>query len=192
MVLTATPRITYPFFVSSNDMKRQQSSGGIEPINVELDDIILRTFIVFVQTANSVRKYGDANFYGKTRLSKIKFIVLKVLEFNGGTMSPSEIARWTNTERNNVTTLIRRLKQDGLVNIERKDIDKRFVNVTLTDKGRKAISQATPVAREIVDKVMLSIGERDAFLLEKSLRVLWKNAHCGLESVTTRSQYQSG
>ena len=180
------------FFMSSNSRKRQQSSGGIGPINVESDDTILRTFILFAQTANLVRKYGDAHLYSKTSLSTIKFIVLKVLEFNGGTMSPSEIARWTNTERHNVTTLIRRLEQDGFVNIERNSVDKRFFNVTLTDEGLKVLSQATSVAREIVDKVMLSIGERDAYLLEKSLRVLRRNAHCGLKSVTAQSQYQSG
>jgi len=51
--------------------------------------------------------------------------------------------------------------------------------VTLTDKGRGVLRQAVPVAREVVDQVMLSIAEGDATLLEKTLRVLRQNAHYG-------------
>ena len=70
--------------------------------------------------------------------------------------------------------------------------DKRFVNITLTDKGYEVLMQAMPVAREIVNSVMSLITERDAALVEKRLRVLRQNAHDGLEHVTKRSQPQLG
>jgi DNA-binding MarR family transcriptional regulator len=79
-------------------------------------------------------------------------------------------------EQHNMTTLVERLKRDGLVTAERDNRDKRFVNVTLTDKGREVVSQATPVARDIVNQVMSSICEGDAALTEKLLRVLRQNA----------------
>jgi len=72
--------------------------------------------------------------------------------------------------------------------VERNNSDKRFVSVTLTARGRKLLKLATPVAREIVNRVMLSIGEGDAVPLEKSLRVLRQNAHDGLEHVAKHSQ----
>ncbi len=103
-------------------------------------------------------------------------------------MTPSEIAEWTQTERHNITALIDRMKQDGLVTTERNSSDKRLVNVTLTDKGREVLSQAMPVAEEIVDRVMLSIDEGDAALLEKHLRTLRQNTHDGLGNVTKHSQ----
>ncbi len=156
-------------------------------IDVNHDDITLRTFILFAQTAQAVLKYADAHLYKKARLSIIRFAVLQALNSHGGTMIPSEIAVWTNTERHNVTTMINRLKRDGLVRVERNSRDKRFVNITLTDKGRQACNRARPVAREIVSRVMLSISEDDAVALEKSLRVLRQNAHDGLELVTKRS-----
>ena len=121
----------------------------------------------------------------------IKVIVLQVLDANGGTMTPSEIARWTFRERHNITTLVDRLKRDGLVRVERKNRDKRFVNVSLTTKGRKVLKQALPVAREIANRVMLSISEGDVILLEKSLRVLRQNAHDGLEHLAKCAQPQS-
>ncbi len=158
--------------------------------DVDHEDRILRTFILFVQTADVVLKYANSYFYRKEGLSVIKVIVLRVLAANGGTMTPSEIAGWTFRERHNITTLIDRLKRDGLVRVERNSSDKRFVNVSLTTKGRKVLKQAMPVAREIVNQVMLSISEGDAIPLEKSLRVLRQNAHDGLVRLAKCAQPQ--
>ena len=152
-------------------------------IDVDHEDAILRTFIVFVQSARIVLKYVDAHLYRKGRLSTIKLIVLRTLASNNGSMKPSEIAEWTQTERNNITALVDRMRQDGLVTSERNSIDKRLVNIALTDKGWDVLMQTTSVATEIVKQVMSSITERDASLLEKSLRVLRQNAHQGLEHV---------
>jgi DNA-binding MarR family transcriptional regulator len=159
-------------------------------LDTEHDDIILKTFILFAQTAHAVLKYSDAHFYRKARLSVIKFIVLQILATKGGAMTPSEIAEWTFRERHNITTLIDRLKRDGLIRVERNNRDRRFVSVTLTAKGRKVLKQAAPVAREIVDRVMSSISEKDAVPLEKLLRVLRRNAHDGLEHLAKRAQPQ--
>ena len=160
-------------------------------IDVYHEDAVLRTFILFVQSAQAVLKYADAHLYRKARLSVVKLIVLQVLDSRGGVMTPSEIAEWTQTERHNITALVNRMKKDGLVTAERNSIDKRFVNITLTGKGREVLRQAMPVAREIVKKVMTSIAERDAALLEKLLKVLRENAHDGLEDLTNRSRRQT-
>ncbi len=135
-------------------------------------------------------KYANTHLYRKEKLSVIKVIVLRVLAANGGAMTPSEIAEWTFRERHNITTLIDRMKRDGLVRVDRNIKDKRFVSVSLTAKGRKVLKQAMPVAREIVNQVMLSISEGDAVPLEKSLRGLRQNAHDGLEHLTKGAQPQ--
>jgi len=156
-------------------------------IDVDHDDNILRTFILFVQTARTVLKYADTHLYRKARLSLIKLIVLQVLARDNGVMTPSEVAEWTQTERHNVTALVNRMRRDRLITTERNSSDKRLVNVTLTDKGREVLSQAMPVAREIVDHVMSSISEDDAVVLEKLLSVLRQNAHGGLVHLAERS-----
>ena len=161
-------------------------------IDVSHDDTIVRTFILFVQTARAVLRYTDADLYRKARLSTIKLIALRALASNDGTMTPSEIAEWTQTERHNITTLINRMRRDGLAKAERNSSDKRFVNVSLTDKGREVLMQAMPVAREIIDQMMLSIDEGDTVPLENSLRVLRQNAHDGLEDLAKRAQPGSG
>ncbi len=158
------------------------------PIDITIDDIILRTFIMFVQTAHTVLKYADAHFYRKTGLSAIKFIALNALAVNGGSMRPSEIAEWTYSERHNITTLVDRLKRDRFVKTNRNSKDRRVITVTLTDKGQHVLSEATPVSWEIVKEVMRSFSDDDAVLLEKQLRVLRQNAHNGLGDVARHSK----
>lgn len=161
-------------------------------IEVEHEDAVLSTFILFVQTAQAVLKYTDAYLHRKARLSVSKLVVLKALASSSRAMMPSEIAEWTNTERHNITALVGRMKQDRLVTVERSSSDKRLVNIKLTDKGREVQSQAMLVAREIVDQVMLSISEGDAALLKEKLRILRQNVHYGLEDFANRPQPRHG
>ena len=152
-------------------------------IEIEHGEIIPRTFMLFVQAADAVLKYADAYFYRKARLSTIKFIVLKVLASRGGTMTPSEIAVWTNRERHNITTLVERLKRDGFISTERNKRDRRVLNIYLTDKGRQTLKEAIPLSHEIINQVMSSIDKENTWLLEKLLRVLRQNSNKGLEEV---------
>ncbi len=154
-------------------------------LNVDHEDAVLRTFILFVQTAQAVLKYTDAHLYRAARLSIVKLVVLRVLASHNGVMIPSEIAEWTQTERHNITTLIDRMKNEGLVTSERNKKDKRSVNITLTEKGREVLMQAMPVAREIVDQVMSSITDHDTLLLEKLLRGLRQNTYNSLRTEDT-------
>ena len=152
-------------------------------VDVEIEDDVLRTFILFVQTAQKVLKYADSHLYREASLSVVKLITLRALASNNRAMTPSELAKWTQTERHNITALVNRMGRDGLVIAERNSSDKRVVNITLTDQGREVLSQAMPEARKVVNQVMASITESDAIPLEKMLRVLRKNAHDGLEDV---------
>jgi DNA-binding MarR family transcriptional regulator len=159
-------------------------------IDVEHDDFALRTFILFIQSARSVFKYVDASLYNynKLRFSAIKFIVLQVLANNSrGVMNPTEIANWTQTEKHNITALVKRMKKEGLVSTERNTSNKRFVNITLTNKGREVLSQAMPIAEQVVSQVMSSVTEDDSTVLEKSLRTLRDNAQSGLEALAERT-----
>ena len=150
-------------------------------------EIVGRTLMLLTQTARLINKYMDAYFYRKAPVSRTKFLVLKTLSSQKGVMTPTQIAEWTQTELHNITTLVARLKRDGLVYTERSDIDKRSVNVFLTDKGRMVLNQAMPVARELIDQVMSSITEADALNLSQTLEVLRDNTYDGLENIARDS-----
>ena len=150
-------------------------------------EITGRTLMLFTQTARLMSKYIDTYFYKKARFSFTQFLVLKTLASHNGVMNQTQIADWTQTELHNITTLVARLKKEELVYTERSDIDKRIVNVFLTDKGRMVQNQAMPVARELIDKIMSSITETDAFNLIQTLEVLRDNAYDGLETIARDS-----
>ena len=155
-------------------------------IEIDHNDNMLSTFILFVQTAQVVLKYADSYLYRKAHLSVSKLIVLQALARRNGGMRPSKIAEWTNTERHNITALVNRMGQDGLVTSERNSTDRRIVNIILTEKGREVLNQAMPMAEKVVKQTMSSISESDTLLLKEKLTTLRLNAHCGLEDLAAR------
>ncbi len=137
-------------------------------------------FISFVQTARAVTKYYDAYLYRRMKLSIVKLAVLTVLELNGGAMTPSEIARETCTERNNITTLVRRMSKEKLVRTEPNAGDKRSVKVVLTDLGRETFQKARVVPMEVRDHVLSSIPRDDLAALKLPLKIMRQNALSGI------------
>lgn len=102
-------------------------------------------------------------------------------------MEPSKIADQILREAHGVTTLVRRMQNDGLVVAKRNEMNRRYVTVTITDKGRALIKEAMPAGRQIIDQVMSSMQEKDTIQLENLLRVLKNNACEGIEKIPRRS-----
>ena len=152
-------------------------------IEVNHEDPVLQAFMLFIQTARQVAKYCDSRFFQASHLSTVKYIALKALVINGGTLTHSDLAIWTDTERHNITTLIGRMKTEGLVTTERSEEDKRFTQVRLTNKGSDLFVHATKVARGVIDELMSGIGKREAAQLEGLLKVLRKNTQRALENI---------
>jgi DNA-binding MarR family transcriptional regulator len=104
-------------------------------------------------------------------------------------ITASQLAKWTDTEPHNITTLISRMKREGLLSTERSQRDKRYVNIKVTEKGKEVIRSSMPVAQEIVDQIMSSIQTDDFLKLEKTLRVIRQNSFDGLRFLANHSEY---
>jgi DNA-binding MarR family transcriptional regulator len=144
-------------------------------IKVSHEDPVLRTFVLFMQVANAAYKYVDGRFYYGSRLTTPKFVALTVLISNGGKMTHTELANWTNTERHNITALVDRMKEDGLIATQQRLKDKRFIDICITDKGRTAQEEARSLARQIRKELMQGIGKNDALELERLLTTVKTN-----------------
>ena len=154
-------------------------------VEINEEDDILRTFILFQQTARVVTKYQNALLNKKCGLSDVKFIVLMAFYYNpSASVTASEIANWTDTESHNVTTLVNRMKQEGFILAERDRRDKRFLKITVTDKGRKALKNAMPAAQAVMDRLMSSLTPGDTVLFETVLKTIRQNAYDGLEGIS--------
>ncbi|MFC2045219.1 MarR family winged helix-turn-helix transcriptional regulator [Chloroflexota bacterium] len=151
-------------------------------MDFNIRDISEKSFISLLQTADAINRYADIIYYSKG-LSQIKYVVLHVLSINGGTMRPSDLAKWTFRERHDMTTLIRRLEKQELVRIQRSTIDRREVNVILTDKGWQVIEEIEPISDEITGKVMASVQDEEAETLDRLIQILRHNTEQCLEDI---------
>jgi DNA-binding MarR family transcriptional regulator len=144
-------------------------------VTLNHEDIVIRTFMLFLQLSLATTKYVDSRFYRAQHLSMIKYTALKFLVINGGIMKHSELAKWTYTKKHNITTLVERMKEEQLVTTERNKKDKRVIEIIITDKGRQTYKQATPVARSIVQELMQDVNSSDVRKFEKLLSAIKVN-----------------
>jgi MarR family transcriptional regulator for hemolysin len=139
------------------------------------EDPAVQTFMLFIQAAREVTRFADSRLFRSFHLSSVKYIALKALAHSGGTLTKSDLAIWTDTKRHNITTLVKRMEAEGLVTTESRQDDKRFKQVTLTDRGRDLFVKATAVAYDLINGVMSGIGKRQVAQLDRILRVLKNN-----------------
>jgi len=144
-------------------------------VTIPHEDPVIRIFMLFTQLAGVTMKYIDSQFYRAHHLSMIKYMTLKILSVNGGIMKHSELARWTNTKKHNITTLIERMKQQRLVTTERSQKDKRIINIIITDKGRKLYEQTNNDANKLVKRLMAGMDESTVLEFEKLLIIIKGN-----------------
>lgn len=99
-------------------------------------------------------------------LRKVEFSILMLLLANGP-LSPKRLAQVLTLTAPNLTLLLDRLQERGLLRRERNQTDRRSQNIVLTDSGlwlaREAAAAAEPMERELHDR--LSPVER-AMLIE--------------------------
>ena len=151
-------------------------------IEINEKDHYLRTFILFTQTARIANKYQNTYMKGKSGLSVIKFIVLMAFFYNPAVpVTASHIAKWTDTDPNNVTTLINRMKREGLLESTRDKKDKRYIKIKITEKGLKTLKDSMVPAQKVIEQLMSSVTQKDALSIEKVLKVIRRNAYDGLK-----------
>ena len=99
-------------------------------------------------------------------LRKVEYSLLLLVLANGP-LSPKRLARALALSAPNLTMLLDRLQQGGLLRRERSLVDRRSQNVVLTDEGlriaRASAAEAMPMERALDDR--LSLAEH-AMLIE--------------------------
>ena len=123
-------------------------------IEIDHEDPVLRTFMLFTQIGQAAHKYSDDRLSKNSNLSAPMFVALKALIMSGGLMSYSKLGESTEATLNPIAGLVGRMIKAGLVSRERSPANRRFVLLMITAKGRKAFDQASPVCRRITESVI--------------------------------------
>lgn len=138
-------------------------------------NIYVKTFILFTQLASATIKYMDNRFFLDFQISFIQYSVLRSLVRNGGTLKHTQLAFLTGTKKHNITALVDRMKEGGLVTTEWSQTDKRVNNVIITSKGKKLYKQANQTARQMVEQLMNGMKDSDVQEAERLLNLIKGN-----------------
>lgn len=95
--------------------------------------------------SHSMHQIGAASITN-SGLTEAQYLVLMSLymseEIDGRTeLNPSEISKWRGTSRNTISSLIRGLEDDGLVERHLDQQDRRKFNISLTQNGRAIVGK---------------------------------------------------
>lgn len=124
-----------------------------------------------VATAQALQK-GAQRVFRPLGLTPVQFNVLNVLARRPEGMRASDLARTLIVDPSNVTGLLKRMKQAGLLSVVENPRDRRQHVVTLNAKGRAAWAAGFRVYQRGLAALDSGIGPRERNAAERALRRL--------------------
>ena len=133
--------------------------------NVEAEITVLKLWRQVYQTYTLLKTCEDQIFeeYG---LTTEQFGVLGAMDYLGGPVKVTDLARWLERSTNSISMIVDRMVKAGLVTRRRDTRDRRVVYVSSTSKAQNALKPATQASLECIRKIMspLSYEERSTLL----------------------------
>lgn len=125
----------------------------------QLTDSSMQKFSVLIQLLDRrlLRPFYTRSHYG---LSPLQINVLLLLS-NDAAPSMSQIATRLDISKPNVTPIIDRLIQDGYVQRTTNEKDRRIINISATDKGKKLIGTIRSDLRKMLQERFSSHSEAE-------------------------------
>jgi len=120
-------------------------------------------------------------------LSPSQFNILNLLHLNPNGSSQSDLSRELVMHRSNVTGLIDRLEQRGLVRRTEVAGDRRIYNVALTPQGRSTIAEILPLYYEGAIRVWQDVSEKRIQALVIDLQIVSQQAEGIAREMSTRN-----
>jgi DNA-binding MarR family transcriptional regulator len=139
--------------------------------NFESENTVLRVWLLLHRVRDTLVLCEDSIF-GKYGITTEQFAVLAAVQSRGGSLRPTDLASILERSPNSVSMLVDRMVKAGLVKRTRDRIDRRVVNVTLTDKGKKAVEPAAPAGWALVQKILSPLSDQDKHTLAGLLETI--------------------
>jgi len=139
-----------------------------------------------------LRMLGTTTIIEKTLRSRLKagcnttlprFDVLAALDRESGPVTMSRLSDRLLVSNGNVTGLVSRLVEGGLVERNADPDDRRTLYVSLTAKGRKAFAAMAAHHELWVDEMFESVSDRDMKTLLTLVTQLYHDVHDRMESI---------
>lgn len=97
-----------------------------------------------------------------TRVSRGEIFVLKILLFNNGTSTPTEISEAMKSTKGRISAILNSLEKKGFIGREIDKDNRRNIIVTISDSGRDYVMKELRECYRIVAHVFEELGEKDS------------------------------
>jgi len=125
--------------------KEQRWIEFVQSVSPEVTPESVRLMGEWRRIGHTVRQISEASI-AESGLTEAQYMVLMSLYIHENiegksVLNPSEISKWRGTSRNTISSLIRGLEEDGLIERHLDEQDRRKFNICLTDNGRAKVSR---------------------------------------------------
>jgi DNA-binding MarR family transcriptional regulator len=141
------------------------------PVKFESENAVLRVWLL-LHRVRDVLALCEDSILGEYGITTEQFGVLAAVRSRGGSLRPTDLASILERSPNSISMLVDRMVKAGLVKRTRDRTDRRVVNVTLTDKGKKAVEPATPASWEFIQKLLSPLSDKDKHALASLLETV--------------------
>jgi len=137
----------------------------------EAENLILTTWLM-IHRADALLKICEDKVFGEYKLNAERYAVLATIQYFGGSAKPSEVARWLQRSPNSISMLADRMVRGGLLKRTRDRIDRRVVNLTISDKGKDALKPATLAGWDFIQEILSPLLLEDKRTLVSLLKMV--------------------
>lgn len=127
-------------------------------------------FLNIIRTASFLEAEFDALFK-RHALTNAQYNVLRILRGEGARMPSLAVAERLVTRVPDITRLVDRLEQAGLVKRERSTEDRRVVYVSIASKGLALLSSLDEPVRDLHKKQLAHMSRKDLAELSRLLTI---------------------
>jgi len=131
---------------------------------------VLNAYIKLMRAANSITG-RLAKGLKPTKLTMTQFSILETL-YHLGPMNQRTLGAKVLKSSGNITLVVDNLEKRGLVERMRSKSDRRFITVSLTEKGRQTISEIFPNYLFLILNEMEIIDDDELKVLERLCKIL--------------------
>ena len=137
----------------------------------EAENLILTTWLM-IHRADALLKICEDKVFSEYKLNAERYAVLVTIQYLGGSAKPSEVARWLQRSPNSISMLADRMVRAGLLKRTRDRIDRRVVNLTISDKGKDALKPATLAGWDFIQEILSPLSNEDRRTLINLLKMI--------------------
>lgn len=133
----------------------------------------LETWMLFRKTYAKAQRYVEDDLR-RFSTTPSQFSILRNLSMEEATPM-SELSRKISCVNSNITSIVGRMEEKGLVERVQDKEDRRVVKVNLTEKGKNLYRETVPTHYQYLKKMMDCFNEEDFEELNKLLYKLYSN-----------------